>query len=151
MMAMDSVADDLIRRQVLREMRRALLRLLVAEAAEYHIMLIEVINGLLANDASPSLSRQFDLFMRTAGLPREEVLGLARQFQEGAKEDWDIEDLQVITDGFARQPFLLLTQADEIVRVAKRVAMTAKRREQQRPKLDALVRQARGIPEGEAL
>lgn len=152
----DAAAADLIERQVLRQIRRALLGLMAAEASKYGLTLAQVATALRERRISPFFERQFDEFMRTVGMPRAVVIDLGLQVLSAGRDDWELDDLQVIVNAYANAATQTATarpatqeQLSELVGLTKRVWATAKRREQNRPRMDALVRQALDIPDGE--
>jgi hypothetical protein len=134
-------ADDMIRRQALLGVRRTLLALMAPEAARYNLTAAQVAGALCRGAVSPDFRRRFEDFMRTVGIPRAEVLALARQVIEGGREEWSIEDMRILVDVYADHGTLTLGQANELATIAKWVAMTAKRRERSQPTMDALKKQ----------
>jgi hypothetical protein len=130
----------------------------VTEAAQYGLTceqivlaLVRAVRGSVTEEVSPQLARQFDEFLRTVGVPINEVMDLLQQTFDtlDPRDEWGIEDLQTMVSGYARGNELTVAQSDELRLMVRRVHLNAVKRQRQKQRLDALVRQARGYPDGD--
>lgn len=145
----------LVRQQILRGIRRSALSLVASEAAQYGLTCADIVHALVRavkgsdkEEVSPQFARQFNEFLLTTGIPTSDVMTLLLQIAEGGDgmEEWEIEDLQVMVNAYARGPRLMPGQVAEIHAVVRYMERLTRQRTRLKPRLDALIQQANGIP-----
>lgn len=149
MINLQAVSDSLTARQVMRVLRREILVICAKDAVRYNCTVGSVASSVSDGRISPALRREWEAFLHIVGIPREQVVGLAREINEAKQDIWEFEDLRLLVAAYSQCAKQTPEQMMEILDFARRVARTASQQQKDGPKMDALVRQALSIPEGE--
>lgn len=149
MLDLEAVPESLIARQVMRMLRREILAMCVAEAVRYGVTAGEVAKSVFEGKISPTMQRPWRIFVQTAGIPHQEAVNLALEIPLMKGDNWDFEDLRLLVEAYGRASKQTPEQVTEVLDFTRRVARTVGRQTKDAPKMDALIRQAMAIPEGE--